>query len=264
MKRTPLQRSTYRSLAADEPDPAGEPLVYATSDGRVMRRWKVAPRTYVERVVRDERGQPVRSRPMVAKCIDRTEARRRYEAGETMAAIGQAMGCSHSQLSRTLRQEGVMIRPPSGRAFDPAEVVRRHGAGEGYTAIAADLGVSPHRVRRVLQAAGLRVRQAGRVRGIGLAGGPVGYETEFKAARPRVRRRSGGRCEAQASSRCTAAATHVHHRKMRSQGGTNGLDNLLDVCASCHSTIHRQPARSYAAGWLVQGWAPELPYVPCG
>jgi hypothetical protein len=31
--------------------------------------------------------------------------------------------------------------------------------------------------------------------------------------------------------------------------------NLLDVCHSCHATIHARPAASYAAGLMVHSWA---------
>lgn len=50
---------------------------------------------------------------------------------------------------------------------------------------------------------------------------------------------------------------HVHHRKLRSQGGTNDLVNLLDVCTACHGTIHANPADSYENGLLIRSWAPE-------
>ncbi len=84
------------------------------------------------------------------------------------------------------------------------------------------------------------------------------YEAEFEAARPLVERRSGGLCEvptwtlngewsgamnlattqwaAHSGHRCRAE--HVHHRKYRSRGGTNSLDNLLHVCRGCHDWIH--------------------------
>lgn len=260
MRRTELARSTYRTLASDEPDPEGEPLVYATSDGRTMRRWKVAPRTYVERVVRDENGRPMRSRPMVAKRIDRAEARRRYEAGESLRLVAQAMGCTGGQLSRALRQEGVEMRPAvsEGAPFNHQDTLRRYRAGEGHVSIARRYGVSVARVKAVLRQAGVEVRGAGRVSGVGPSGGPVGYDTEFKAMRPLVRLRSRGRCEAEVSDRCSGVATHVHHRKLRSQGGTNDLANLLDVCLWCHSAIHSNPERSYAAGLLLRSTAAEV------
>ena len=37
---------------------------------------------------------------------------------------------------------------------------------------------------------------------------------------------------------CSHRATHVHQRKYRKRGGSNSLDNLLDVCEPHHSWIH--------------------------
>lgn len=47
---------------------------------------------------------------------------------------------------------------------------------------------------------------------------------------------------------------HRHHRKLRSQGGTDEPVNLLDVTLNLHDWIHRNPAISYARGWLVKSW----------
>lgn len=94
------------------------------------------------------------------------------------------------------------------------------------------------------------------------------YNREFEAMRPLVEARSGGRCEALAlalrttekrrgdnwhvgapwarafddfssrGSECTGHAMHIHHRKYRSRGGTNGIDNLIHLCEPCHSWAH--------------------------
>lgn len=254
MKRTPLGRSTYRTLRPDEPDPVGEPLVYNASDGRIIHRWKVAPRQYVERVLRNADGSPQRWRPITAIRVDRDEAVSRYEAGESTTAIAEAMGCDAGNLSRLLRRAGVTPRKAGDYAtpFDAAEVVARHRAGEGHVSIARDLGVSTRRITEVLRAAGVTPRSAGRVKGRGAKGGAVTFETEFQSVKPQVRERSGGLCEARVSPRCSGRGTHVHHRQLRSQGGTNDVENLLDVCVSCHSFIHANPAKSYALGLLIR------------
>jgi WhiB family redox-sensing transcriptional regulator len=59
-------------------------------------------------------------------------------------------------------------------------------------------------------------------------------------------------CEA-ATNVCRGRASQLHHRKMRSHGGTNDPENLLAVCAWCHDYIHSHPAESYEAGWLIRG-----------
>ena len=71
------------------------------------------------------------------------------------------------------------------------------------------------------------------------------------SARRAVAARSGGVCEACGA----AAASHVHHRKLRSQGGDNSPENLLHLCAGpggCHGRIHASPLRSYELGLLVR------------
>lgn len=246
-------------LRSDEADPEGDPLVYTTSDGRRMQRWKVGQRQYVERSVRHADGSPVRDRPLIAKRIDRDEARRRYEAGESLPAIARALDCNSGQLSRALRQMGVAMRKPSDYAatIDTEDVVRRYENREGYRAIARDLGVSEQRVKEVLIDAGVLMRGVGRIHGKGRNGGAVTYQTEFDAAKPLVRERSKGVCEAAVSPNCSARGTHVHHRRMRSQGGRNDLDNLLDVCLWCHSWIHANPAKSYEFGLLLHAATTE-------
>jgi len=67
-----------------------------------------------------------------------------------------------------------------------------------------------------------------------------------------VLRRSGGRCEARATPGCSGRWEHLHHRRLRSQGGGHDAANLLAVCHFCHRWIHDHPAESYARGWLVR------------
>lgn len=70
------------------------------------------------------------------------------------------------------------------------------------------------------------------------------------AVRREVRARSGGRCEV-----CAQPAVHMHHRKLRSQGGRHEAVNLLHLCAACHEGVHANPGRSYSLGLIVPGWA---------
>ena len=44
----------------------------------------------------------------------------------------------------------------------------------------------------------------------------------------------------------------VHHKRLRSQGGTNALDNLVLLCSLHHGHVHANPAWSYRHGWLVR------------
>lgn len=66
--------------------------------------------------------------------------------------------------------------------------------------------------------------------------------------RQAVKERSGGICEACGADR----GEHVHHRKLRSQGGKHELVNLLHVSTRCHGLIHHNPTDSYIRGLLVK------------
>ena len=72
---------------------------------------------------------------------------------------------------------------------------------------------------------------------------PNGLRSEVKA-------RADGRCEA-----CGRwmATTHLHHRKLRSQGGQNTLENLIAIHLTCHLVIHEQMPRVLAEeyGYIV-------------
>lgn len=72
-------------------------------------------------------------------------------------------------------------------------------------------------------------------------------------ARRAVRERDQGRCVA---GGCWVGETsgHVHHRKLRSQGGDNSLPNLILLCAAHHNAIHAGVRLAYELGYLVRSW----------
>jgi hypothetical protein len=76
--------------------------------------------------------------------------------------------------------------------------------------------------------------------------------------RAEIKSRSKGWCEAQP---CVNRADHLHHRKMRSQGGDHSALNVLAVCSFHHQWIHDHPAQSYENGWLVRSWDTPRVYV---
>lgn len=46
---------------------------------------------------------------------------------------------------------------------------------------------------------------------------------------------------------------HVHHRRRRSRGGNNDLDNLVTVCAQAHAMIHGSHAKfAIEVGLLIK------------
>lgn len=66
-----------------------------------------------------------------------------------------------------------------------------------------------------------------------------------------VFQRCKGFCEAKLDG-CFGVASHAHHKKMKSQGGKDEVDNLLGVCAKCHRMIHDNPKDSYEKGHLIR------------
>jgi len=47
---------------------------------------------------------------------------------------------------------------------------------------------------------------------------------------------------------------HRHHRKLRSQRGTDEPENIMLVTPEQHDWIHRNVGESYELGWLVHSW----------
>ena len=103
------------------------------------------------------------------------------------------------------------------------------------------------------------------------------YEEEFEAARVAVMARSKGFCEArrvaltfcrvfddeayqlieEMAEGCRHRATHVHHRKYRSRGGTNGVDNLVAMDSDCHRWVHDHPISSNRIGLSLKAGQDE-------
>ncbi len=70
-----------------------------------------------------------------------------------------------------------------------------------------------------------------------------------------VRRRSGGRCEAQVAPGCTYVATDGHERLTRAAGGSiTDPDNILDLCRACHTWAHDHRKAAERYGVLVSRW----------
>lgn len=44
----------------------------------------------------------------------------------------------------------------------------------------------------------------------------------------------------------------LHHRKLRSQGGEDAVDNLIAVHTGCHRQIHLHPEHAEQMGWIVR------------
>jgi hypothetical protein len=51
---------------------------------------------------------------------------------------------------------------------------------------------------------------------------------------------------------------HVHHRRLRSQGGPSTYSNQVTLCQKCHGYFHAHPAEASAAGMILfRGNDPE-------
>ena len=69
-----------------------------------------------------------------------------------------------------------------------------------------------------------------------------------------IEERSGGICEGCGN----APATEKHHRKFKSRGGKDTVDNGLDLCGwgnhtGCHGEAH-SGAAAVVEGWSVNSW----------
>ena len=84
-------------------------------------------------------------------------------------------------------------------------------------------------------------------------------EPRFKTPKPE---RSKGRARpdeplSYMCERCRrAVATVRHHKRRRSQGGTDDVTNTADICDPCHVHIHAEPLESYIDGWMTRTEAP--------
>lgn len=68
-----------------------------------------------------------------------------------------------------------------------------------------------------------------------------------------VAERAQGMCEIMAPhTGCTGRAEHMHHRKLRSQGGEHTVENLVNICERCHTYTHMHPAEANTNGWIVR------------
>lgn len=66
--------------------------------------------------------------------------------------------------------------------------------------------------------------------------------------------RQRGRCPVCAEPLTVWQPVARHHRKLRSQGGTDEDVNLLLLHDVCHKQVHDTPALSREQGWIVPSW----------
>lgn len=76
-------------------------------------------------------------------------------------------------------------------------------------------------------------------------------DAEFwQGQRAAIAARAGGRCE-----RCgrdlNQTGLEAHHRKLRSQGGAHGVENLAALCPEDHRWCHEHPAAARLEGFII-------------
>jgi len=81
---------------------------------------------------------------------------------------------------------------------------------------------------------------------------PPRKNRELDIGRVEAHTRAQGRCEVKWGG-CQGRGVHAHHKRLRSQGGGHGADNLLWVCAQCHTDIHAHRARAKLDGHILEG-----------
>lgn len=87
-----------------------------------------------------------------------------------------------------------------------------------------------------------------------------------KALRSQLYWRSKGYCE-KCGTWIQQDNFAAHHRKLRSAGGKDHIQNLVALCHDCHNlgsdSIHLNPEIHYKLGWIVHGWQDPASVAIC-
>ena len=80
---------------------------------------------------------------------------------------------------------------------------------------------------------------------------------EMRRLRAAIVERAAGCCEVCGSPFIEAdmrLRSELHHRKLRSRGGRDTLENCVLVHMICHMRAHQYPAWATEVGWMVASW----------
>jgi hypothetical protein len=84
---------------------------------------------------------------------------------------------------------------------------------------------------------------------------PMSAKTRKKPPLPKLE--GGCRLAALDPAHACQGKLHRHHRKLRSQGGTDRPCNLIPLCASAHRWAHEHPQRAHQLDLIRFGWQDE-------
>lgn len=185
------RRTSIRSLRPGEVVPTWAPRRYRTVDGYVVLRWRIAPGRYVE--IREHRvfdgrvttapevhhinGDRTDNRPENLLAVDSVEHKRHhrridrdlvrsmYSDGLTLPQIAEELGCSHSHLSRVLRDTGAQARPKPCTPINADELRALAASGDvRVPQLAEHFGVGHAVIRRAMRDFEIPAFPAGRPR----------------------------------------------------------------------------------------------------
>jgi hypothetical protein len=74
-----------------------------------------------------------------------------------------------------------------------------------------------------------------------------------KSLRQEVYDRSQGLCDRHGLA-LSEDAWHAHHRKLRTRGGQDSMENLVALCPPCHDLVHANPLYAEETGFMVHSW----------
>jgi hypothetical protein len=167
-----IKRPSAAALDTDEvvsPSQAGEPLEPAAEDPVALDEGWVEELAAglgmtVGDVARMIDGAGPRRDGRYRGRLDVDEIHRRYQAGESLAEIGAAMGASDTTVRHAMVRAGIPTRAgprPAGERRGPlhrldiAEIRRRYQAGDAIAAIARAIGASESGVGRAIKRSGI-------------------------------------------------------------------------------------------------------------
>jgi len=186
--------------------------------------------------------------------------RRYYRDGMSTQEIADLLGVSYSNVYKRMEEHGIERRSVSETQRENAPYYEREWLVKEYVEnrkstlqIGRELGYSPDTIAKWLRKHGIEPINKNRMPSGSdnplWEGGKPGYGSNWKEQREKARERDNRTCQAcQTHESDLERNVHVHHiipiRKYDTPEKGNELDNLVCLCASCHTVWegwHLQP-----------------------